>query len=246
MKNKMFWRAWHPVAWLLLLTSVVVLLSWIADCYGWYVVCADTGEVIRLQNLLSPEGLRWWLRSMVDNFLCYARPGQAAVVAMGLGVALHAFAGCLPLTRRKRRAITASLLAAGGYVLLVLLLTVPSWGILRGANGGLSPSPFTESLLFLLSLGTGLTGAVFGLVSGRYQHHCSLMEGFTCLMPFLGSYFVVSFFTSQLYACVVYTRLGSLLGLWLRHFSFYTFLMYALPVGLAYIAYRRQRSFSAR
>lgn len=246
MKNKLYDVRLHPVAGLLFLLAGVVLLSWIADCYGWYVVYTATGEEIRLQNLLSAEGIRWWLRSMVPNFLHYAHPGQAVVAAMGGGVVLHAFAGCRPLTVRKQRALTAALAVAGGYMLLVLLLAVPSWGILRGANGGLFPSPFTESLLFLLSLGTALTGAVYGALSGRYQRRGALLAGLTCAMPFLGCYFVLSFFTSQLYACVVYTRMARLLLLWWPGLSLCLPLLYALPVGLACHLYRRQRIFSAR
>ena len=58
MKNK--WRMPHPATMFLLLTIAVVFLSWICDIYGLKVTLPQTGEEIRVQSLLSPEGIRWW------------------------------------------------------------------------------------------------------------------------------------------------------------------------------------------
>lgn len=86
-----------------------------------------------------------------------------------------------------------ALLACLLYVLLILGATFSSWGILRGVNGSLMRSPFIMGILFLLSFGIGLTGMVFGFVSGRYRSDGDVIEGLTYPMKLLGVYFVIAF-----------------------------------------------------
>lgn len=62
------WRLPHPATMFLLLTLAVIVLSWIFDIYGLSVFQPQTGEEIRVQSLLSPEGVRWLLRHVVTNF----------------------------------------------------------------------------------------------------------------------------------------------------------------------------------
>lgn len=49
----------HPATMFFLLTLGVIFLSWIFDVYGLSVRLPHTGEEIRVQSLLSPEGIRW-------------------------------------------------------------------------------------------------------------------------------------------------------------------------------------------
>ena len=51
------WRMPHPATMFFVLTMVVVLLSWIFEIYGLSVMLPQTGEEIRVQSLLSPEGI---------------------------------------------------------------------------------------------------------------------------------------------------------------------------------------------
>ena len=89
MKNK--WRMPHPATMFLLLTIAVVFLSWICDIYGLKVTLPQTGEEIRVQSLLSPEGIRWWLRNAIKNFTGFAPLGMVIIAMFGLGVAQHSF-----------------------------------------------------------------------------------------------------------------------------------------------------------
>lgn len=50
---------------------------------------ALTGEEIRVQSLLSPEGIRWLLRHVVTNFTGFAPLGLVIVAMFGIGVAQH-------------------------------------------------------------------------------------------------------------------------------------------------------------
>ena len=87
MKTK--WRMPHPATMFMLLTMAVVFLSWICDIYGLKVTLPQTGEDIRVQSLLSPEGIRWWLRNAIKNFTGFAPLGLVIIAMFGLGVAQH-------------------------------------------------------------------------------------------------------------------------------------------------------------
>lgn len=83
MKSK--WRMPHPATMFLLLTMAVVFLSWICDIYGLKVTLPQSGEDIRVQSLLSPEGIRWWLRNAIKNFTGFAPLGMVIIAMFGLG-----------------------------------------------------------------------------------------------------------------------------------------------------------------
>ena len=340
----------HPATMFFLLTVTIVFLSWICDIYGLKVTLPQSGEEIRVQSLLSPEGIRWWLRNAIGNFTGFAPLGMVIIAMFGLGVAqhsgflqacirmgignrrekkkviiwviflgilsnaigdggyiillpiaammfqwvgLHPIAGIITayvsvscgysaniflstmdpllahttqeaalsqtgyqgnteplcnyffmatstfliagivywiacrsllpalgkyegevkveaykqLSKKERRALITAVIVAGVYISLILWLTFSPFGILRGVNGGLMHSPFIAGILFLLSLGTGLTGMAYGFASGRYQTDSDVIEGLTQPMKLLGVYFVIAFFAAQMFACFEYSHL---------------------------------------
>jgi aminobenzoyl-glutamate transport protein len=71
------------------LTLIVVVLSWVLRIYGVEAVVPATGEVVRVQSPLTPEGVRWFLRQAVGNFTGFSPFGAVVVYLLGLGVALH-------------------------------------------------------------------------------------------------------------------------------------------------------------
>ncbi|MCI1647102.1 MAG: AbgT family transporter [Bacteroides sp.] len=87
MRNK--WRLPHPATMFFLMTLAVIFLSWIFEIYGMSVHLPQTGEEIRVQSLLSPEGMRWMLRNAVTNFTGFAPLGLVIVAMFGIGVAQH-------------------------------------------------------------------------------------------------------------------------------------------------------------
>ena len=80
----------HPLALLLALTLLVVVLSWVLSAYGVGVIVPDKGqEEIKVQSLIGADGLRWWLSTVVDNFLSYPGLGSTMVIVFGLGIAIQ-------------------------------------------------------------------------------------------------------------------------------------------------------------
>lgn len=74
-------------------------------------------------------------------------------------------------------------------------------------------SPFIVGILFLLSLGIGLMGMIYGFASGRYRTDGDVIEGLTQPMKLLGVYFVITFFASQMFACFEYSHLDTCIAI---------------------------------
>lgn len=354
MKNK--WRLLHPATMFFLLTAVLILLSWIFDIYGLTVVHPQTKQLIHVQSLLSPEGVRWLLRNVITNFTGFAPVGMVIVAMLGIGLAEHSgfisacirrgsgqksnvrlmvlsvifsgilsniigdagyiillpiaatlfhsaglhpvagiitayvsvacgysaniligtldplmarttqeavaaagikadnigtlsnyyfmavsaflitaviyfittkklipdlgtytgkvqFDGYKPLSRRERKALSLSLFVGAIYLFIVLWATFSSWGLLRGITGSLVRSPFIMGILFIISLGVGIMGAIYGFTSGRYRNDTDVVEGLAQPMRLLGVYLVIAFFAAQMFACLDYSRLDKCIAI---------------------------------
>lgn len=116
-----------------------------------------------------------------------------------------------PLSHKERRALATALFVAILYIALISALTFTSFGMLRGVSGGLIHSPFMASILFLLSLGIGLTGLAYGFSSGRFRTDGDIIQALVQPMRILAIYFVIAFFAAQLFACFAYSRLDQCL-----------------------------------
>lgn len=131
MRNK--WRMPHPATMFFLLTLAVIFLSWIFDIYGLSVLQPQTGEEIRVQSLLSPEGVRWMLRHVITNFTGFAPLGLVIVAMFGIGVAQHSgfIDACIRRGVRRQRdpwriillviisGILSNVVGDAGYIILL-------------------------------------------------------------------------------------------------------------------------------
>ena len=88
MKSKRWWF-FQPATMYLLLTIVIILLSWIMEIYGQGIILPQSGEELKIQSLISPEGIRWLLRHIITNFTGFAPLGMVVVAMFGIGVAQH-------------------------------------------------------------------------------------------------------------------------------------------------------------
>jgi len=353
MKNK--WRMLHPATMFFMLTVAVIFLSWIFDVYGLSVIHPQTGELIQVQNLLSSEGIRWGLRSVITNFTGFSPLGMVLISMLGIGIAEHSgfinscirgskntakrekpvillviflgiisnmigdagyiilipiaatlfhsvglhpvagivvayvsvacgfsanilistldpllarttqeaavaagikgnigplanyyfmfvstfliggiiyfitrrklipaigaytgeiqFNGYKPLSKREKRALIWALIVGLIYFVVILWATFSSWGLLRGITGSLVRSPFIMGILFIISLGIGLMGMVYGLISGKYRSDADVVQGLVQPMQIIGVYLVIAFFAAQMFACLEYSQLDKCLAI---------------------------------
>lgn len=190
-----------------LLTLALALFSWIGSIYG-------LGEV---QSLLSAEGIRWVLGHVVENYVQSPVLGIVLILFMGIGIvfrsglydAVKRFAGRNKLlSRKERRALT---LAVGVlllyFAMLVMSMFLP-WNLYWNITGGWLHSPFSKGLVYLLSIGMGLGGMVYGYVSDTFRRFSDVVEGMSSLIAERSFTFVSLFFIIQFFSFLEYTHLA--------------------------------------
>lgn len=190
-----------------LLTLALALFSWIGSIYG-------LGEV---QSLLSAEGIRWVLGHVVENYVQSPVLGIVLILFMGMGIVLRSglydavkrFAGRNKLlSRKERRALT---LAVGVlllyFAMLVMSMFLP-WNLYWNITGGWLHSPFSKGLVYLLSIGMGLGGMVYGYVSDTFRRLSDVVEGMSSLITERSFTFVSLFFIIQFFSSLEYTHLA--------------------------------------
>ena len=190
-----------------LLTLALALFSWIGSIYG-------LGEV---QSLLSAEGIRWGWGHVVENYVQSPVLGIVLILFMGMGIVLRSglydavkrFVGRNKLlSRKERRALT---LAVGVlllyFAMLVMSMFLP-WNLYWNITGGWLHSPFSKGLVYLLSIGMGLGGMVYGYVSDTFRRFSDVVEGMSLLIAERSFTFVSLFFIIQFFSSLEYTRLA--------------------------------------
>lgn len=195
-----------------LMTVVLALFSWVANIYGW-------GDI---QSLLSAEGIRWLLGHVVENYVSCPALGIVLILLMGLGIAVHSgLYGILKrlcqkeklLSHKERWALTLTLAVWGIYVMLVVASLLLPWNFMWGITGSWLYSPLSKGFVYVLSIGIGLSGVVYGYVSGNFRRLSDIMTGMSYLIARESSYFVTLFFVTQFFSLLVYMRLPAWLHL---------------------------------
>jgi aminobenzoyl-glutamate transport protein len=205
MKNSRFSSTLSIVFFLL--TLALALFSWIGSIYG-------LGEV---QSLLSAEGIRWILGHVVENYVQSPVLGMVLILFMGLGIvrrsglydAVKRFAGRNKLVSRKeRRALTLAVGVGLLYIVMLVLSMLLPWNLYWNITGGWLHSPFTKGLVYLLSVGVGLVGMVYGYVADTFRRLSDVVEGMSSLIADRSFCFVSLFFVIQFFSSLDYTRLA--------------------------------------
>lgn len=194
----------------MLLTLLLVLISWIASVY----------EIGNVQSLLSAEGIRWMLGHTVSKYVQAPALAIVLVILMGAGVCVRSglsdvlrrfFKKGQLLSRRERRALRSACLALLIYIMLIVVSLFFPWNFLQGVTGSWLHSPFSRGTVYLLSVGIGWAGMVFGYVSGSFRSIEEVVAGMSFLIARKASYFVSLFFVVQFFSYLEYTCLMDIL-----------------------------------
>lgn len=214
-----------------LMTVVLALFSWIGSIYG----------IAEVQSLLSAEGVRWLLNHAVTNYVQTPALGVVLVLMLGLGiVGRSGFSDTLKravrkdkkLSRKERRALSLAFITFFLYVLVVLVAMVLPWNLLLSATGSWIHSPFSKGFVYILSVGLGMSGMVYGYASDAFRKVGDVIEAMSCLISRYAIYFVVLFFTVQFFSSLAYTRLPEWIGLSDEFFSNLSLLCFYFPLLL--------------
>lgn len=194
----------------LLLIAIIVLFSWAGNIYG---LSLPDGTL--LPNLLSQEGIRWFVRHSIENIS--AAPLAEILLILILTGALRSSELWSSLLHRELRSIQRirhALLAA--LVLFVLCTSVVLTGIVPGGNllsvtRHIAGGPFATGWLFLLALVVIIPCILYGYMSGQWHTREELFKGITSELSTCASYFVTLIVASQLMGIAQYTHLFELI-----------------------------------
>ncbi len=76
----------HPLILFAYLCVTILGLSWFASLLTWSAVNPKTGELVVAVNLLSADGFRQFLETMITNFTHFAPLGLVLVMLMGVAI----------------------------------------------------------------------------------------------------------------------------------------------------------------
>ena len=151
---------------LLIAEAVLILLSWILSAM----------RVEGVRSLLSGEGIRWFFGNFTSMV---ASPWLACLILilMALGCLQKSGLFSRPHTSyRDRMALRITVVFLVFYLCIILLLTAVPHAVLLSSTGSLFPSPFSRSIVPLLSFGIIIISITFGMVSGRFQTLADILD----------------------------------------------------------------------
>ena len=97
--------------------------------------------------------------------------------------------------------------------MLWLFLAFGPLNVVRSATGTLADSPLSDGICYVVSLGLGLMGAVYGFVTDFYRNDADVVRGMSGLFRILPEYFVTLFFVIQFFAVFQHSGLYLFLAL---------------------------------
>lgn len=191
-------RIWPYVALLLVLAQLLLMLvSWI-----WSAAVPSSG----VRSMLSSEGIRWFLGHF-SELLATPVLVWILLLAAAYGCVVHSGLLRREQAYRAQRARVMTILFAAIYVGIVLLMTVVPHAVLLSADGSLWSSPFSSSLVPLVSFGIMAAALIYGTVSGSFLTLAdvfqALVRGLQKSAPLLLLYILAA----QLYFSLCFTFL---------------------------------------
>lgn len=151
---------------LLIAEVVLIILSWILSAM----------RVDGVRSMLSGEGVRWFFGNFASMV---ASPWLAWLLLLLVALGCLQKSGLIrqPHTSyRDRMALRLTFVFLVLYVGVCFSLTAVPHAVLLSSTGSLFPSPFSRSIIPILSFGIILVSVSFGLVSGRFQTLADVLD----------------------------------------------------------------------
>jgi aminobenzoyl-glutamate transport protein len=191
----------HPVILFALFAVLVIIASAMASAIGIRATHPGTGEDVVPVNLLSGDGLRYVMTSLVQNFTGFAPLGTVLVALLGIGIAEGTgFIGSairLLVTSAPPRLLTAVIVFSGilsnaasevGYVLLVPLAGIIYLAVGRHPVAGIAAAFAGVSGGYSANL---VLGTVDPLLAGISQEAARIIDPDYVVNPACNYYFMV-------------------------------------------------------
>lgn len=185
--------------WLALALAALQLLLGIVS---WILTAAMPEDFAH--SLLSPEGIRWFFGSFVDDL---ASPVLVWLLLLSMACGTIHASGLLRFNRsvyRQRIALRLVLIELLVFVGVMLVLTIVPHAILLNVMGGLWDSSFTHSLIPYVCLAMIVMGISFGVMSDRLKSVEEVFLAVTCGIGMSAPLFLIYVLANQLYYSIIY------------------------------------------
>ena len=167
-----------------------------------------------INNILSPEGLRWSFLNAASNVLhepliyligfflswgTFKRSGlDRALLRLSLGMK------GAPLSFRQRRALWFTFLLTLLFVIMMLVLVLFPQGILVSVTGRVFPSPFSVGLVPACMLALVLISITYGIIGNTLRTFHEVVQSVYCGLGEYAGWILVYLMGAQSYSCLMY------------------------------------------
>ncbi|MFO8086848.1 MAG: AbgT family transporter [Bacteroidales bacterium] len=171
----------HPFWLFVWIVVLIVVISGITAFFGVEATQPGTGETVSARNLLSGDGLRWFVENLVTNFAHFAPLGLVLVMLMGVSVAEQS--GLLTVIMRR---ITYS---TPKKVIFPVIFMMGAMGNI-GSDAGIVVVPPIAAIIFM-QMGYH---PIAGLIAG----YAGATAGFTANIMIAGTDVLLAGITTQI------------------------------------------------
>jgi aminobenzoyl-glutamate transport protein len=100
------------------------------------------------------------------------------------------------------------------FIFCLLVMLLPPQGILRHPETlTIIPSPFLDSIVFIIALAFLIPGIFYGKVTGSIQNHQDIAKALSNSMSAMGYYIVLAFIAAQFIAYFSWSNLGVIMSI---------------------------------
>ena len=227
--------------------SLLLLLVW-GGSWLIAVVQLFMGDLFNVNSLVSGEGVRWALFSVVPSV--ETAPWGTAFFLLFIAGLLDG-SGLLRLlgnifkwrvSSNELRSLLFALSALVLYVVVLFLFTVSPWDALRGVTGDIGNSPLSHGWLLLLFVGVLMTSLVYGFMYGNYRTVVDVIGSAAGFVRLFVPALLALLPASGLMPCLHYTGLDIMLGIDNENTMAVETVIYCLPfVYMAVMCLVRKR-----
>ena len=171
----------HPFWLFVWICILIIVISAVAAYFGVNATRPAGGEIISAKNLISSEGLRWFVENLVTNFAHFAPLGLVLVMLMGVSIAEQS--GLLTIVMRKVTYATPK------KVIFPVIFMIGAAGNI-GSDAGIVVVPPIAAIIFM-QMGYH---PIAGLVAG----YAGATAGFTANIVIAGTDVLLAGISTQI------------------------------------------------
>jgi aminobenzoyl-glutamate transport protein len=192
----------HPATLFLILAVLVMVASWLASVFNYSAIHPVNQSIIKANNLISGDGIRWIFANLEKNFVEFPPLGLVLVVMIGIGVAEGS--GLFTVLVRQlvlgapKKLITAAIILAGifshlasevGYVILIPLGAMIFHALGRHPMAGFAAAFCGVSAGFGSNF---LIGSVDPILAGLSTSAAQILDPTMVINPLVNYFFMVA------------------------------------------------------